>query len=143
MDLLRVAAEIAERNNRQTVSEGDVDAAEEKIDLDRISEVVRMQPKQSQAVLWSIIKLLDENKSGIRTGDVYNHYLGVCKKTGLAMLTQRRVSGLVSELDMLGIINARVVSRGRGGRTREIFPAMSEPIINNVKRMLSEEFYFE
>ena len=36
------------------------------------------------------------------------------------MLTQRRVTDLISELDMLGLIHARVKSFGRGGRTKEI-----------------------
>ena len=42
------------------------------------------------------------------------------------MLTQRRVTDLISELDMLGIVNAIVVSKGRYGRTKEI--SMSVPI---------------
>jgi cell division control protein 6 len=36
------------------------------------------------------------------------------------VLTQRRVTDLISELDMLGIVNAVVVSKGRYGRTKEI-----------------------
>ncbi len=40
--------------------------------------------------------------------------------TGMAVLTQRRITDLISELDMLGLIHARVKSFGRGGRTKEI-----------------------
>ena len=36
------------------------------------------------------------------------------------MLTQRRIGDLISELDMLGIINARIRSLGRKGRTKII-----------------------
>jgi cell division control protein 6 len=35
-------------------------------------------------------------------------------------ITQRRVGDLISELDMLGIVHARVKSFGRAGRTKEI-----------------------
>jgi cell division control protein 6 len=38
----------------------------------------------------------------------------------MAILTQRRITDLVSELDMLGLVHARVKSFGRGGRTKEI-----------------------
>jgi cell division control protein 6 len=49
-------------------------------------------------------------------------------------LTQRRVTDLISELDMLGIINARLKSFGRGGRTREISLAVSMYEIADVLR---------
>jgi len=54
------------------------------------------------------------------SGEVYNAYLDICKKVGLSVLTQRRIADLISELDMLGLINAEVKSFGRGGRTKEI-----------------------
>ena len=65
----------------------------------------------------------DEKKGSvgfITTGEVYEIYKDLCKKTRYESLTQRRVADLISELDMLGIITARVISKGRYGRTREI-----------------------
>ena len=53
-------------------------------------------------------------------------------------LTQRRVSDIVAELDMLGIINARVVSKGRYGRTREIKLAIPASTVTNANLMLKE-----
>ncbi|RLG22805.1 hypothetical protein DRN77_05665, partial [Methanosarcinales archaeon] len=38
----------------------------------------------------------------------------------LDVLTQRRITELITELDMLGIVNAIVVNRGRYGMTKEI-----------------------
>ncbi|MFO1535622.1 MAG: cell division control protein Cdc6, partial [Thermoplasmatota archaeon] len=52
------------------------------------------------------------------------------------ILTQRRITDLISELDMLGIFTARVISKGRYGRTREI--QMSCPI-DSTKRVLEED----
>ena len=46
LELLRVAGEIAERNNFDKVKLGDIDEAEEKIEKDRIIELVESQPKQ-------------------------------------------------------------------------------------------------
>jgi cell division control protein 6 len=38
---------------------------------------------------------------------------------GLNPLTQRRVSGLINELDVIGLVNSRVVSLGRYGRSKK------------------------
>ena len=49
-------------------------------------------------------------------------------------MTQRRVADLISELDMLGIITARVISKGRYGRTREInISSSAEEILKILK----------
>jgi len=43
----------------------------------------------------------------------------MCRLIGIEILTQRRVTDLISELDMMGILNATVVSKGRyGGQKR-------------------------
>ena len=39
---------------------------------------------------------------------------------------------------MLGIINVRVVSKGRGGRMREIKLAIAKPIIEKAKEIIQE-----
>jgi len=71
-------------------------------------------------VLYSVISCSDPKSSVASTGSVYDYYVDVCKKTGLRPLTQRRVSGILAELEMLGLINSKVVSKGRAGRTREL-----------------------
>jgi len=55
--------------------------------------------------------------------------MNLCIKCGLKPLTQRRLSDLIAELDMLGIINAKVISKGRYGRTKEIGLAMPQSSI--------------
>jgi cell division control protein 6 len=90
LDLLRTAGELAERDQAEGVSEGHVRKAQEKIELDRVVEVV----------------------------------------------TQRRVTDLISELDMLGIVNAVVVSKGRYGRTKEI--SLSVPIDETEAVLMSD-----
>ena len=39
---------------------------------------------------------------------------------GAGLLTQRRLGTLVNELDSMGLVNAKVVSMGRYGRTKKI-----------------------
>ena len=129
LDLLRVAGELAERNGNPKVTLNHVDLAQEKVDMDRVVEVVKAQPKQSQAILYSIMSF---EKKDIETSDVLNKYQEVCKNNGLKPLTQRRVSDLIAELDMLGVINSKVISRGRYGRTRII----SLDVYNSVEKKL-------
>ena len=59
LDLLRVSGEIAERENQPQVLEEHVRRAQEKIEVDRVVEVVRTLPTQSKLVLYSIILLAE------------------------------------------------------------------------------------
>jgi len=125
LDLLRISAELAEREGALKITKKHVKLAQNKIEIDRIMEVVRTLPTQSKLILMAILLRHRHNtKSGIAgaitTGEVYEIYKELCKKTRMDSLTQRRVADLISELDMLGIITARVISKGRYGRTREI-----------------------
>ncbi|MEK6835383.1 MAG: orc1/cdc6 family replication initiation protein, partial [Nanoarchaeota archaeon] len=105
LELLRVAGELAERNNENKIRIEHLDAAEEKIERDRILDIVRTQPKQFQIVLYSIINVCDKDNK-IFTGEVYEYYKKVCNKVNIKPLTQRRLSDIIAEFDMLGIINA-------------------------------------
>ena len=137
LELLRVAGELAERANETSIKIKHIDEAEEKIDRDRILDTIKTQPKQFQATLLSIFTYALQSNNSIFTGDIYNYYKDICEKCGLKPLTQRRVSDIIAELDMLGIINAKVVSKGRYGRTREIslaIPPSSIPVINQILR---------
>ncbi|MFW5918722.1 MAG: Cdc6/Cdc18 family protein [Halanaeroarchaeum sp.] len=126
LDLLRTAGELAERDQEDRVTEAHVRRAQDKIELDRVVEVVRTLPTQSKLVLYSIMVLEKNGVHTINTGEVYNIYKRLCEELDTDVLTQRRVTDLISELDMLGIVNAVVVSKGRYGRTKEI--SLSVPI---------------
>jgi cell division control protein 6 len=139
LDLLRVAGEIAERSNKTEMDESDVDAAEAKIEAETVEQIVKRLPKQSQAVLYSAILILKSREPPVYTGEMYDVYKGICVRTASKQLTQRRVSDLISELDMLGIINAKVISKGRYGRTREISVSVTEDVLNQVEGILKTE----
>lgn len=120
LDLLRVAGELSERQKVSMVTEIHVRQAQDKIELDRITEVIRTLPTQSKLVLYSMILMDGGGARNATTGEVFNVYKRLCKQIDLEVLTQRRITDLISELDMLGIVNATVVSKGRYGRTKEI-----------------------
>ncbi|MBS1267084.1 MAG: ORC1-type DNA replication protein [Candidatus Woesearchaeota archaeon] len=139
LELIRVAAEIAERKNLDKVSLEHIDKAEEKIERDRILDLVKTQPKQFQATLYSIILRCSKKDKNMLTGEVYEYYKSICLKVGMRPLTQRRISDIIAELDMLGIINAKVISKGRYGRTREISLAVPYSTIPKIKKILQQD----
>ncbi|MBX0322529.1 ORC1-type DNA replication protein [Halomicroarcula sp. F13] len=136
LDLLRTAGELAERDQTDQVEEDHVRQAQEKIELDRVVEVVRTLPTQSKIVLFAIILLEKNGVRNINTGEVFNIYKNLCEEIDADVLTQRRVTDLISELDMLGIVNAVVVSKGRYGRTKEI--SLSVPTEETEAVLLSD-----
>lgn len=145
LDLLRISAEIAERAKSPLVTKKHVQLAKNKIEINRIMEVARTLPTQSKLLLFSILLQEQHNKKtqstgAITTGDVYDIYKDLCKKTRTDILTQRRVADLISELDMLGIITARVISKGRYGRTRDI---KISPTTEDVMKSLQEDEVFK
>jgi len=136
LDLLRTAGELAERDRTETVEEKHVRKAQQKIELDRVVEVVRTLPTQSKLVLYATILLEKNGVHNINTGEVFNIYKRLCQEIDVDVLTQRRVTDLISELDMLGIVNAIVVSKGRYGRTKEI--KLSVPLDETEAVLLSD-----
>ncbi|PSH00550.1 MAG: cell division control protein Cdc6 [Nanohaloarchaea archaeon SW_7_46_7] len=142
LDLLRVAGELAERSEVEKIEKEHVNKAQSKIERDRVVETVRSQPKHSKLVLYTILDMT-EDEDEIATGDVYSEYKELCQGVDVSELTQRRVSGLISELDMLGVVNAKVISKGRYGRTRQISVDLSENIRSRLEEMVEEKFYIE
>jgi cell division control protein 6 len=145
LDLLRMSAELAERAKSLRITKKHVRLAQNKIEIDRIIEVVRTLPTQSKLILLAILLQEQHNKKigssgAITTGEVYEIYKELGKKARTDKLTQRRVADLISELDMLGIITARVISKGRYGRTRDIKISSST---EDIMKILHEDGVFK
>ncbi|RLI30239.1 MAG: cell division control protein Cdc6 [Candidatus Hecatellales archaeon] len=120
LDLLRVAGEIAEREGATKVEERHVHEAQRKIEHDRTVEVLASLPLHSKILLAVLYFNGKPKLKGLTTGELYEGYVSLCRKAQVEPLTHRRVSGLLSELDMLGVVEARLVSLGRYGRTKKI-----------------------
>jgi archaeal cell division control protein 6 len=115
IDLLRVAAEIAERERSADVGEKHVRLAQEKIEKDTNYEVLKNSTTHTKIVILSILK----SKNG-NTGEVYEIYSSLCNNAEHEPLTQRRITQIISELDQLGLVTSDVVSKGRYGRSQRI-----------------------
>jgi cell division control protein 6 len=120
LDLLRVAGEIAERNMAERVEEQHVRMALGVIEQGRVFEALTTLPLHGRIVLLAVYHATLRSPSKITSGLVYQHYRSLCSQLGLEPLTDRRISTLISELDMLGVLSSNVISYGRYGRTRKI-----------------------
>ena len=129
LDLLRVAGEVAERRGAKVITEEHVRQAEKHIEHNRVVEAVKNLTLHSKLVLLSVYHL---NKSSATTGEIYDVYNGLCGELGAGLLTQRRLSTLVNELDSMGLVNAKVVSMGRYGRTKKIRLELSRSLIKDI-----------
>lgn len=140
LELIRVAGELVEREGKDKITIEYLDKSQEKIEKDRVLGVIETQPKQFQLTLLAIMNKLRSISNGTKlfTSDIYEEYNILCRKTRLKPLTQRRIGDIIAEFDMLGIINATVISKGRYGRTREIRLAISREMIKKADSLLKE-----
>ncbi len=142
LELIRVAGEITERAGGDKINEEHLDVARERINTDKLTEVIKSQPRHSQIILESALSLRKENKGGkwidsrILTTEVYKSYDRLCEKNGLKPLTQRRVCDLINEYETIGIISTKTSSRGRYGKVREITFAVDSEIISKIENIL-------
>jgi len=130
LDLLRVAGEMAERENAPRVTVEHVKKAWIQIERDRIYEVVSTLPLHARlAILAAIRAQRASGRDYTTTGELYAHYRELATRINVEAVTQRRISDIINELDMLGILSARVISRGRYGKTRMITLAADEDTV--------------
>ena len=129
LNLLRMAADVAERNGDDKITEAHIRYAKNEAEKDAVVEVVRSLNSQSKLVLMAVIWNTEKGQNVMITGEVYATYKNICEITGNSAVTQRRVADMISELDMLGLINAIVKSFGRAGRTKEIELSVPKEVV--------------
>ncbi len=142
--LLRLSAEMAERDRAKRITPDHVVKAKNRLEQDIVLECCRTLPPHCKVLLYAILQLYERRRNGVLTGEVYDSYRRLAERLGLQPLHARSISNYVSELETLGLVRATIVSRGRGGRTREILvdvpisetvPALEEdPLLAPVAR---------
>lgn len=117
LDLLRTAGEIADDEKSDIIYGDYVRRAKDRIEHNKVTDIIHTLPTQQQRVLEAILKLTQENEE-ITSGKLYETYKEVSKGDSV---TYRRIFDFINELEMLGIISTNTISRGRGkGRTNII-----------------------
>ena len=120
INLLRLSGEIAQNKRAKKITQEHVKIANDQQNIDCMVEVIKTLPTQSIIVLKSISELSKEMKEKFSTGQVLSRYYVLCEDTSCKKLSRTRISQLISELEMLGIINTRLKTIGGHGKTRLI-----------------------
>ncbi|MFC1896761.1 Cdc6/Cdc18 family protein [Thermodesulfobacteriota bacterium] len=128
VELLSKAVKVAEETSGR-LTEKEVDIAEERLAVDKTDELIRALATHQRLALQACYAVLANRVTKASTGQVYEVYENICTKDMIRPLTQRRFSDMISFLDLYGLINARVVSMGRYGKTREIMSSLPDNVI--------------
>ena len=119
--LLAGSAKLAEKAGSR-ISLDLVDQAAQEIEQDRYVTMIKTAPVQLQATMAAVIDAV-RARSGrpVATGEAYDAYTGFCRKAGITAITPRAFGDLIAELDLYSFVRSPVRSRGRYGRTRQIY----------------------
>ncbi len=121
IELLMYSGNIAEEQHADRVTENHIDLAKERIETDKTTEFIRTLPTQSKLVFAACISNVSQKpQTCTYTGEVYSSYKQMAQEIGIEVLTQRRVTDLISELGMSSLLNVTEIFKGRYGRTREV-----------------------
>jgi len=131
VELLVKAAKVAEDTTGR-LTQKEVEVAAETLEADKTEEFIRALATQEKFSLIACYASLAKGRSKSSTGQVYAVYSQLCQTQQIKPLTQRRVSDMISFLDLYGVINAPVVSRGRHGQTREIAASLPKGVVDRL-----------
>ncbi len=124
IDLIRVAGELAERQQSDKVTIEHVREATQKIEENKEETSLKSYPLHEKLVILAIMKA-----NGSSTGEIYSSYKNLCKIIRQDELTQRRVTQMLSEIELSGIINGRLIHQGIHGRTKKYKLTISSEMI--------------
>lgn len=158
--LLQTAGDMAIKTECNRVQPGHVPMAMDKINKDISCQFVSNMSYGEKLVILALIKTEKYLKPGkfVVTGNVYKIYVDMCKKANIKPTSLGALSQKITKFNMMGILNAMVTSRGRGGQTSEIVfisdpNSLAEAIyqdckfvkfynyVPNVKRLLSTQLW--
>ena len=124
IDLLRVSGELAERQQSDKVTVEHVREASLKIEENKEEASLKSYPLHEKLVIIAIMKA-----NGSSTGEIYSSYKNLCKALGKDELTQRRITQMLSEIELSGIVSGRLIHQGIHGRTKKYKLTISSEMI--------------
>ena len=135
IDLLRIAGEIAEREQSNTVQEEHIRKASLKMEEDKETTALNSYPLHEKLLILAVMKA-----NGSSTGEIYKSYKNLCKTTRQKELTQRRVTQMLSEIEMTGLISGKIIHQGMHGRTKKFTLTLNT---DTVKKAFKEDLVLE
>jgi len=135
IDLLRVAGEIAEREQADSIKEEHIRKASLKMEEDKETTALNSYPLHEKLLILAVMKA-----NGTTTGEIYHSYKNLCKIVRQKELTQRRVTQILSEIEMTGLISGKIIHQGMHGRTKK-FSLTLQP--DTIKKAFKEDLTLE
>ena len=132
--LLNVAGKTAELNQDNSITDEHVRLAAQRIEIDKESQQLNAFSLHEKLLVITIMKT-----PNISTGDIYSAYKSLCKITCQNELTQRRVTQMLSEIELSGLISGRMIHQGIHGNTKKFNLTISPDLVKNT--LNSEEIF--
>ena len=133
VELLAKAVTVAEETSGR-LTEREVDVAEQRLEVDKTVALIRALATQQKLALQGCYSVLSKENRRVSTGQAYESYRNICEDEQVRPLTQRRFSDIIGFLDLYGLINARVISKGRYGSTRDISGSLTNEVVEKLLR---------
>ena len=127
--LLRVAGEIAEREQHEKITEEHIRSASLKMEEDKETIALESYPLHEKLIILAVMKA-----GGSSTGEIFSAYKNLCKTVRQKELTQRRVTQMLSEIELSGIISGRIIHQGIHGRTKKFKLTISPETVKGTFR---------
>ena len=134
--LLNVAAKTAELNQANLITDEHVRLASQRIEVDKESQQLDAFSLHEKLLVIAIMKT-----PNISTGDIYSAYKSLCKIVHQNELTQRRITQMLSEIELSGLISGRMIHQGIHGNTKKFNLTVSPELVKNTLK--SEETFTE
>lgn len=115
LDLLRLAGEIAENRDDESITENHVEDARSALEQERVEEGMRELTTHGRLALLAVVSKASKAETPCRTRELYEEYVGLCESSETDPLAQRSVHNHLSDLRMLGILSAKENRSGSRG----------------------------
>ncbi len=116
IDLLRVGAEVAERNSDEIVDDTHIENARTLVQRGRLRNKIRDQTEHAQYILEAIAKLEERGDVPARSKEVQEGYETVATAYGATPLTTlKSIQDHLSDLHMLGFLVRHERNKGLSG----------------------------
>jgi len=147
LKLLLKAGELADQNKKEKITDSDVEAAREKVELDLVRETISTLPEMHQIVLHAIAALsikgsrysrleeIEIEKGFLISGEVYEEYERTCERLKKKGRSLRWFKEYINDLEMLGLVTTMPSSKGIRGHTTLIRIGQNPEDIYNITRI--------
>jgi len=124
--LLDVAAKTAELKQDKTITDEHIRLASQRVEVDKESQQLNAFSLHEKLLVITIMK-----SPNISTGDVYSGYKSLCKTTHQNTLTLRRITQMLNEIELSGLITGKMIHQGIHGNTKKFNLTVSPDLVKN------------